>query len=74
MAIKTHIFEAVMSQYTAEREKALANIKIHLNNPVGVGEHPDIITECDKLVKQIADAEGNAQTLKMAIESSQPKK
>ena len=29
-----------MSHYTAERDKALANIKIHINNPVGVGEHP----------------------------------
>ena len=42
MAIKTHILEAVMSHYTAEKDKALANIKIHLNNPVGVGEHPKL--------------------------------
>ena len=68
------IIEALMAKYQADKLAAVANLQNYFNNPVGVGEHPDIITECDKLVKQIADAEGNAQTLKMAIESSQPKK
>ena len=36
--MKSYILEAVHSHYTAERDKALANIKIHINNPVGVGE------------------------------------
>ena len=68
------IIEALMAKYQADKLAAVANLQNYFNNPVAVGEHPDIITECDKLVKQIADAEGNAQTLKMAIESSQPKK
>ena len=68
------IIDALMAKYQAQKLEAVANLQNYLNNSVGVGEHPDIITECDKLVKQIADAEGNAQTLKMAIESSQPKK
>ena len=68
------IIEALFAKYQADKLIAVANLQNYLNNSVGVGEHPDIITECDKLVKQIADAEGNAQTLKMAIESSQPKK
>jgi len=68
------IIEALMAKYQADKLAAVANLQNYFNNPVAVGEHPDIITECDKLVKQISEAEGNAQTLKMAIESSQPKK
>ncbi len=56
MAIKTHILEAVMSHYTAERDKALANIKIHLNNPVGGGERPKIVEDVIELGHKASEA------------------
>ena len=54
--MKTYILEAVMSHYTAERDKALANIKIHINNPVGVGEHPKIVEDVIELVHKASEA------------------
>ena len=63
MVIKTHILEAVMSHYTAERDKALANIKIHINNPVGVGEHPKIVEDVISLVHQASEAKDAIEML-----------
>jgi len=56
MAIKTHILEAVMSHYIEERDKDLANIKIPLNKPVGVGEHPKIVEDVIELVHKASEA------------------
>ena len=56
MVAKAYILEAVMSHYTAERDKALANIKIHINNPVGVGEHPKIVEDVIELVHKASEA------------------
>ena len=36
--------------------QAEANVKVYMENPVGVGEHPDIVDEVEKLLKQIKDA------------------
>ena len=34
-----------------------------MTNPVGIGEHPDIVAECNKLVKEIAEARELASTI-----------
>ena len=43
--------------------KAFANLTNYLNNPAGIGEHPDIVDECEKLVEDISSADGKLQTL-----------
>ena len=50
------IMKAVADSAVAKESKAIANLKNYLENSVGVGEHPDIVAECAKLVKEIADA------------------
>ena len=45
------IIEAVMAQ-----AKAIANLYNYLSNSVGVGEHPDVVTEVTKLIKDVAEA------------------
>jgi len=37
--------------------KAKANIHVYLSNPVGIGEHPDIIAAIDVEVEKMAHAE-----------------
>ena len=61
--MKTFIYSAVMSHYTAERDKALTNIKIHLNNPVGVGEHPKIVEDVIELVHKASEAQDAIEML-----------
>lgn len=44
--------------------EAIATLEVYLKNPAGIGEHPQIVEEMDKLVKSIADADGCLESLK----------
>ena len=35
--------KALKLQYESEIEKAKSNIQVYLTNPVGIGEHPDLV-------------------------------
>ena len=55
--------EALKARYNAQRLEAIATMDVYFNNPVGIGEHPQIIDEMDKLLRKIADADGCLSTL-----------
>ena len=59
----TEIINALNAKFTAEKLTAFANLTNYMNNPAGIGEHPDIVTECEKLVEAISSADGKLQTL-----------
>jgi len=48
--------EALRAKYKAQRLEALATIQVYMENAAGIGEHPQIIEEMDKLVKSLAEA------------------
>tara|TARA_Y100000593_G_scaffold93989_1_gene190973 strand:- start:671 stop:904 length:234 start_codon:yes stop_codon:yes gene_type:complete len=54
---------ALNAKYQAEIAAARANLLNYLQNPVAVGEHPDLVSEIDKLISAIATAEGKLTTL-----------
>ena len=58
------ILKALEDKYNAQISEADATIKIYLENSVGIGEHPQHIEECDKLVQKIAAAQENLEVLK----------
>ena len=49
--------KALKLQYESEIEKARDNVKVYLNNPVGIGEHPDLAAAIDSQMEVIAHAE-----------------
>ena len=49
---------ALILTYQANLQVAKANLLTYLENSVGVGEHPDTIGECAKLVDKMAHAKG----------------
>lgn len=55
--------KALKARYNAERLEALATIEVYMSNSVGIGEHPQIIDELDKLVRKVDEAEGLLKTL-----------
>jgi len=61
--MQTQILNALAAKFNADKLKAIANLTNYMNNSVGVGEHPDIVAECEKLVAAIADADGKLETL-----------
>ena len=67
------IFNAMLAEAEAKEAKALANLQTYMSNAVGVGEHPDVVTECSKLVKEIAEAKEMKETLKGLLETSSKK-
>jgi len=50
------LFEALRAKYVADQLDALAILSVYGNNSVGIGEHPQITEEMDKLVQQYVDA------------------
>ena len=53
---KQVIIEALEKKYDADMSKAEANIKVLLENPVGVADHTDIVSTVDKEMQKISKA------------------
>lgn len=69
MAANTNaLYEALKSQFEAQKQKALATLTVYLTNPVGIGEHPQIIDEMVELTKSLAEAEDCIETLQDTFE------
>lgn len=62
--------DALRAKYIAERLEAIATLEIYNNNAVGIGEHPQIIEEMDKLVRKVADMNGYLEALDAIFVSS----
>jgi hypothetical protein len=52
------LINALKLRYEAQKMEAIATLEVYLKNPVGIGEHPQIVEEMDKLVHVIADMDG----------------
>ena len=55
--MKQQLIEGLIAKYNGDIGSARANIQVYLTNPVGIGEHPDIITAIDGELIKIAEAE-----------------
>jgi|TARA_R100000315_G_C5177774_1_gene102904 hypothetical protein len=65
MEIRTVIIEALEKRYEAQIAEADATLKIYLDNSVGIGEHPQHLDECDKLIAKVAEAEEKLRALRV---------
>jgi hypothetical protein len=63
MDTKLLLVDALRKKYEAEIADAYASALIYFNSSVGIGEHPQFITELDKLINKISTAEENLDTL-----------
>ena len=66
------IIDALIAEAKAKEINALANLQNYLSNPAGIGEHPDIVEECMKLVKDIAAAKEVIATINDMMEQAAP--
>ena len=60
---KQVIIHALEDRYNAQISEAEATLKIYMEKPVGIGEHPQHINEVDKLIEKIANAEEKLKVL-----------
>ena len=50
------LLEALRKKYEGEIAVANANINVYVTNPVGIGEHPNLVSAVDSEVEKLADA------------------
>ena len=54
--VGANILVALESIFTGEEQKATANLANYIQNPVAIGEHPDLVLEARKLVEEFEHA------------------
>ena len=61
--MKEQLVQALKTKYDADYKMHKANLDIYLNNPVGIGEHPQHFEEMDKLVDAMTAARDKLEVL-----------
>tara|TARA_R100001369_G_scaffold92272_1_gene136522 strand:+ start:1108 stop:1329 length:222 start_codon:yes stop_codon:yes gene_type:complete len=61
--LKTKLYTAMNSHYQAKKSKALFQLQLSFENPVAIGEHPQLVDDCIKLVDEVAGADESIATL-----------
>tara|TARA_B100000519_G_C13794912_1_gene228320 strand:+ start:201 stop:443 length:243 start_codon:yes stop_codon:yes gene_type:complete len=51
------LIEALEAKYKGQIAEAAANIRVYIENPTGIGEHPDVVAAMDSQVAVIAEAQ-----------------
>ena len=57
------LLKALIQKQLGEIEIAKANIQVYSDNPVGIGEHPDLVEAIETQVTRIAEAEDKIQAI-----------
>ena len=60
---RNNMIEALKAHAEGHIKKHKMNVEVYLNNPVGVGEHPDILEAIEKELKVIAEYDDQLEIL-----------
>jgi len=63
MEVKRRLIEALRLKYRADMELAAAALQVYLDRPAGIGEHPQILDEMDKLVEEYSNAKDKLHSI-----------
>ena len=69
-AMQQSVLVAVETHFVAQKARSVANINGYLTSAVGVAEHPDVVGEVIKLLKEIDEADGMIETLRRVSQQS----
>ena len=61
--IGQELLEALEIQYRGNIASARANVRVYLENPAGIGEHPDVVQAIDTQIAIIADNQEKLEIL-----------
>ena len=56
-ALRLNIIDALRSEAEGNIKKAQMNVEVYLHNPVGIGEHPDVLAAIQDQLDVIAHEE-----------------
>ena len=66
--MRTELIEAVNLHDLGNIEKLKMNLEVYLANPVGIGEHPDIMAAIESELDQISHYHDQLEVLEKYIE------
>jgi|TARA_B100000035_G_scaffold139745_1_gene119090 hypothetical protein len=61
--LRKQTLDALRSQSRGNIDKARVNVEVYLHNPVGIGEHPDVLAAIQEQVDLIAKEEERLDVL-----------
>lgn len=61
--------DALIRRYQADKAEGVAILNLYVNQSVGVGEHPDVLTEMDKAIEKISSADGKIGLLSAMLKA-----
>ena len=64
--------DALIKKYKADIADGIVTALVYLKNPVGIGEHPQFISELDKAIIKVSNAEENLKTISKHFENTKP--
>ena len=64
MKIRKVLYESLVKKYESEMLEAEATLMVYMENPVGIGEHPQHLEEMDKFVEKLSTAKDKLENLK----------
>ena len=62
-SLRKDIFNALVADSKGKIQKARVNTEVYLHNPVGIGEHPDVLAAIQDQIDVIAHEEERIQVL-----------
>ena len=65
------LYKALEKKYESDIASAKATMIIYFDNPVAIGEHPQHLSELDKLNEQLSNAEEKLVSLKKHFNNKQ---
>lgn len=68
--MKEQINKAVLKHAEGVQELAKTNILVYMNNPVGIGEHSDIVEAIQKELDTMASAQDRIDMMKIVMENT----
>ena len=63
MSVRQKLIDALIQKYKSDIADGIATITVYLENPVGIGEHPQHLDELDKLITKVSNAKENLETI-----------
>ena len=61
--LRNKMLDALLSEANGIIAKAKANVEVYLHNPVGIGEHPDVLAAIQEQVDLICTQEERIETI-----------
>jgi len=61
--LRVKMLDALLADASGNIAKAKANIEVYLENPVGIGEHPDVLAAIQEQVDIIAHEEERIEVI-----------